>query len=204
MGRQGAGNHLLPSLDCCKHLTICCRLHAMGKRIVRPHQTRCHPPCLMQRCSFLCLLEGSVLHAVYPPVMHVCRNRLPAHPMHKVLLPAGSPAGPGTGQYPLTIVSDDDEGPADGAPSSGGAGGGGGAKFGRAASLRVALQSWRSIRAALGDRPGSSPSPVTTGSNGAEHDDHAAHQQVCKPSAAPHVLRCGRGRFPGLLGWLSV
>ena len=53
---------------------------------------------------------------------------------------AGSPPGPG--QYPLTVTSDDD------AENGGGEHGGGGHArgAGRAASLRSALQSWRSIR----------------------------------------------------------
>lgn len=63
---------------------------------------------------------------------------------------AGSP--PGHGTYPLAILSDDD---GDGDGHSGAGAGAQGGRPSRAHSLRSALQSWRSIRTTLGDRPGS-------------------------------------------------
>lgn len=81
---------------------------------------------------------------------------------------AGSPGA--SGSYPLAIMSDEEEAGGAGRPS-------------RATSLRNALQSWRSIRTALGDRHASEKPSAFAAAAGVSvdgDDEHAPHQvRVC-------------------------
>lgn len=84
----------------------------------------------------------------------------------QVMHPAGSPGASGT--YPLAILSDEETE----------AGGSAGRPM-RAHSLRNALQSWRSIRTALGDRHASHASAfaAAAGTSG-DADEESAPAQV--------------------------
>ena len=103
------------------------------------------------------------------------RLRVSAVPLISRLC-AGSPGA--SGCYPLAIVSDEEEAGGAGRPS-------------RAHSLRNALQSWRSIRTALGDRHSSEKPSAFAAAAGVsvDGDDDPAPHQVCTCTLYPSILR---------------
>ncbi|BDA48548.1 hypothetical protein COCOBI_12-2280 [Coccomyxa sp. Obi] len=140
-----------------------------------------HAPCPTLVIPFKSLSsEGSVPEALPPvaaPGEHAVGETSPRDAAPDAS-PAGRPGSAGitrrtsigspgaSGSYPLAIISDEEE--------AGGAG-----RPGRAHSLRNALQSWRSIRTALGDRHSSDKPSAFAAAAGAavDGDDEPAPYQ---------------------------